>query len=178
MWVPWSGSGPLGRSWGKAHGRHVTDALREAVPRPRRDTASMASANLDLVRSIYADWERGDFGRTAGLHPDIAWACVGGPEPGQRDRDGRDGRAMRNWLHAWNEWPIEATDYRELDGERILMFCRGVGGRQDERIGPRAAIDRRGEPLRGPRQQGHKARHLLAPRPAFADLGLTPDTGT
>jgi ketosteroid isomerase-like protein len=62
------------------------------------------SENLDLVRSIYADWERGDFGRTAGM-----------------------AAPMRDWLHAWNEWRIEATDYRELDGERILVFCRGVG---------------------------------------------------
>ena len=39
------------------------------------------SENLDLLRSIYAAWERGDFGRTVGLHPEIASAYVGGPEP-------------------------------------------------------------------------------------------------
>ena len=87
----------------------------------------MASANLDLVRSIYADWERGDFNRTAGLHPEIAWAYVGGPEPSSGIGMAGMAAPMRDWLHAWNEWRIEATDYRELDYERILVFCRGVG---------------------------------------------------
>jgi ketosteroid isomerase-like protein len=84
------------------------------------------SENLDLVRSIYADWERGDFGRTAGLDPEITWAFVGGPEPSSGT--GMAGMAvpMRGWLAAWDEWHVEATEYRELDRERILVFCRGV----------------------------------------------------
>jgi ketosteroid isomerase-like protein len=83
--------------------------------------------NLDLVRSIYAAWERGDFGRTAGLHPEIAWAYVGGPEPGSGTGMGGMAAPMRGWLAAWDEWHLEATEYRELDKERVLVFCRGVG---------------------------------------------------
>src|SRR6476619_5756408 len=85
------------------------------------------SGNLDLVRSIYAEWERGDFRRTSGLHPEIAWAYVGGPEPSSGIGLAAMGAPMREWLAAWNEWHIEATEYRELDDGRILVSSRGVG---------------------------------------------------
>jgi ketosteroid isomerase-like protein len=85
------------------------------------------SENLDLVRSIYADWERGDFGRTAGLHPDIEWAYVGGPEPSSGTGLAGMGAPMSDWLEAWSEWHIETAEYRELDDGRILVLCLGVG---------------------------------------------------
>jgi ketosteroid isomerase-like protein len=85
------------------------------------------SENVDLVRSIYTDWERGDFSQTDWVHHEVGWAWVGGPEPSSGTGIAEIGAPMRNWLAAWDEWRLEATEYRELDSERILVLYRGVG---------------------------------------------------
>ena len=30
--------------------------------------------------------------------------------------------AFRDWLSTWEEWRVEAEEYRELDGERMLVL--------------------------------------------------------
>jgi hypothetical protein len=82
------------------------------------------SANLDLVRSIYADWERGDFSSVEWAHPEIGFVVADGPSP--RTFTGLAGMAegMREVVSAWEEWRVEGEYYHELDHERVLVAYR------------------------------------------------------
>ena len=60
----------------------------------------MASANLGLVRSINAAWERGDFGSAAWADPEIEFVTVDGPEPSSGTGLAWLADAMRAWLSA------------------------------------------------------------------------------
>jgi hypothetical protein len=88
----------------------------------------MASANLELVRSIYAAWEGGDFSATEWAHPEIEF--VRGDSLFARSSKGLSGMAegWRDWLSAWEEFRVEAEEFRELDDERVLVLSR-FGGR-------------------------------------------------
>ena len=76
------------------------------------------SENLDLVRSIYAAWERGDFGSANWADPAIEYVQVEGPARGSWTGLAGMAEACR----------VEARECRELDAERVLVFTR-VSGR-------------------------------------------------
>jgi ketosteroid isomerase-like protein len=80
------------------------------------------SENLDLARSIYADWERGDFSATVWAHPEIQWAAVGGPEPSSGKGVGTLDAAWRDFLGAWGDYRVVAEEFRPLDAERVLVL--------------------------------------------------------
>ena len=87
------------------------------------------SANLDLVRSIYAEWERGDYRSTAWAHPDIEYVIADGPAPGSWTALAHTTRIWREWLDAWADFRVQAEGYRELDDECVfvLLHVRGRG---------------------------------------------------
>jgi len=88
----------------------------------------MASANVELVRSIYAAWERGDWSSAAWAHPEIAFDIADGPDPGMRSGVAAMATSWGQWLSAWNDFRIEADEYRDLDDDRVLVLHH-YGGR-------------------------------------------------
>jgi ketosteroid isomerase-like protein len=85
------------------------------------------SENLDLVRSIYADWERGDFGSAEWADPEIEFAFVDGPEPGRwkglQEMSARDGE----WLNGWKDFRAEPEELIVVDSTRILALVHKSG---------------------------------------------------
>jgi ketosteroid isomerase-like protein len=94
---------------------------------PPRDTSVVPSANLEIVRAIYADWERGDFSSAAWADSEIEFAFVGGPEPGSWRGLAGMAEGYRDWLRAWEGFRAEPEEYLVLDGERILVLVRNSG---------------------------------------------------
>ena len=85
------------------------------------------SANLDLVRSICADWGRGDYRSAEWADPEIEFVIADGPSPGRWTGLAGMAEGWRTWLGAWEEFHQEANEHRMLDDERVLVFFRGTG---------------------------------------------------
>jgi hypothetical protein len=74
------------------------------------------------VRSIYATWERGDFSSGQWADPEIEFVIPDGPTPGRWRGLAELASAMRDILGAWESFRLVADQYRELDGERVLVL--------------------------------------------------------
>jgi|SRR5271163_1419582 len=72
------------------------------------------SEKLDLVRSIYADWERGDWSR---------------PLTDASRVTGVAAMAMTwtEFLSTWDDFRAEAHEYREIDDEHIVVYVHNTG---------------------------------------------------
>jgi ketosteroid isomerase-like protein len=82
------------------------------------------SANLDLVRAIYTDWERGDFSHGEWADPEIEFVFIDGPEPGTAKGLVALAERTRDFLSPWQEARAEADRFTEVDGERVLVLVR------------------------------------------------------
>ena len=83
--------------------------------------------NVDLVRSIVAEWAAGDFDSSHWADPEIEFVIEGGPAPGRWRGRARIADGWRDFLGAWKEVREEPEQYIELDGERALVLTRLSG---------------------------------------------------
>jgi ketosteroid isomerase-like protein len=85
------------------------------------------SENLDLVRSIYAAWERGDFTSSSWADPEIEYAVIDGPTPGGGRGLASMSEAMADYARPWQGYRVQVDQYRTLDDERVLVLLRQHG---------------------------------------------------
>ena len=89
------------------------------------------SENLDLVRSIYAAWEQGDFFSGSGewVDPNIEYVIADGPDMGAWS--GMDGliEGAKVILRAWGIGERKQRSSASSDSERVLVLAhfRGRG---------------------------------------------------
>jgi ketosteroid isomerase-like protein len=138
----------------------------------------MASTNLDLVRSLYEAWERGDRSSMDWAHPEVEFVIADGPAPGSWTGLAGMAEGFRDLLSAWQGWRPQADDYLELGSERVLVLdhFRARGKTSGLEIGHT-------------RTEGAVLFHLRDGKAtrvvvywdrekALADLGLTPEVGS
>jgi ketosteroid isomerase-like protein len=78
---------------------------------------------VDLVRALYAGWERGDFSRSAEwAHPQIEFVVTDGPAPGSWTGVAGTAEGWRDFLSAFRDFRVDVEEYRELDAERVLVL--------------------------------------------------------
>jgi hypothetical protein len=87
----------------------------------------MSQKKLEVARSIYAAWERGDFTSAEWADPEIEFVSAEGIEAGTWTGTAGMAQAWHEWLGAWEEYRVEVDEYRELDSERILVLMLHCG---------------------------------------------------
>src|SRR5689334_12089877 len=87
------------------------------------------SENLDLVRSILAAWAGGDLHSADWADPDIDYVVADGPAPGHWKGLGGMAEGARANVETWEGLSFELDEYRELEGDRVLVLhdYRGRG---------------------------------------------------
>ena len=87
----------------------------------------MSSANLDLVQSISAAHERGDFSSAEWADPGIEFVEADGPVPSRATGLAEMANAWRKRLNVIAGVRVEAEEYRELDDSHVLVLVRSRG---------------------------------------------------
>jgi ketosteroid isomerase-like protein len=82
---------------------------------------------MELVSSLYAAWERGDWRSTDWADPEIEFMIVDGPAPGSSRGVAGMVEAYRGILSAWEGYRTAPTEHRVLDEQTILSLITITG---------------------------------------------------
>jgi hypothetical protein len=134
----------------------------------------VSSENVETVRSIMAEWERGDFSSAEWADPEVEFIRADGPAPGRWTGPAGLPEATRELLDAWVEMRTKVEEIRALDPERVLVLIRLSGRARSSGV----TLDQmaaQGAQLFELRD-GKVTRlvHWFDRTRAFADLGLGP----
>jgi ketosteroid isomerase-like protein len=132
------------------------------------------SANLDRVRSIYAAWETGDYRLTEWAVPEMEFVIADGPAPASGTGAPEVTAVWGDFLSAWEGFHHRADEYREIDGDRVLVLA-SFGGRGKTSGLELGRMATKGAVLFHLRLGEVTRIHLYLDRDrALADLGLAP----
>jgi ketosteroid isomerase-like protein len=135
----------------------------------------MASANVELVRSICEAWARGDFSSADWADPDVELVRADGPSP--RSWKGLAGlvEGTRDWIGAWRDVRMEPDEYRELDAERVLVLAHYSGRGRTSGVELEQVHTQASHVFHVRDGKVTRLVHYLDRERALADLGLAPE---
>jgi ketosteroid isomerase-like protein len=87
----------------------------------------VSAENVEIVKGIFARWERGDFSSVDWADPEIEFTMPG-PDPKVHRGIEAMARAWADWLRAFKAFGIEPTEFHDA-GDRVVVgqVFRGEG---------------------------------------------------
>ena len=87
----------------------------------------MSQENVEVVRSICAAWEVGDFSSVDWAHPAIEFEFADGPTPGTYTGRAAMAKVWGEAMSAFKDLHVAPEEYRRLDDERVLVLMHNTG---------------------------------------------------
>jgi GNAT superfamily N-acetyltransferase len=87
----------------------------------------MSQENVEVARAIYERWNRGDYSSASWAERDLEWVFVDWFMLGSGNGIAALNQTWSDFLKTWEEFHNEAHDYRDLDGDRVLVLTRFWG---------------------------------------------------
>jgi ketosteroid isomerase-like protein len=131
------------------------------------------SDNLELVRRIFRDWERGEYGSSDWADPEIEFLIDTGLDPQRATGIEAMAEAWGAFLDTWEGWRVRVEEFMVLDQGRVLVLLEPAGRAQGSGL-EIGQIHTKGANVFHIRDGKVKKLHLYLDRKrALADLGLT-----